>query len=143
MNRTLTREVSNLSRLISEYIGSNNYPRNMFNMTQFNILQYLNNHISENVCQKDLEIETNLKKASITGALDSLVAKGFVERVQAPDDKRKNYVVLTQKSLDLKSQFMDKITEINNVMVNNISSEDLDTFFKVADKVKENIKEAM
>ena len=75
--------------------------------------------------------------------MDSLVAKGFVERVQAPDDKRKNYVVLTQKSLDLKSQFIDKITKINNVMVNNISGEDLDTFFKVADKIKENIEEAM
>ena len=143
MNRTLTREVSNLSRLISEYIGSNNHPRNMFNMTQFNILLYLNNHISENVCQKDLEIETNLKKASITGSLDSLVAKGFVKRVQAPDDKRKNYIVLTQKSLNLKSMFLDKIKEINDVMMKDISDQDLETFFNVIDKVKENIEGAM
>ena len=143
MSSTFTKEITVLDNLIKDYIGNNNNPKKMFNMTQFNILIYLNNHMSENVCQKDLEAETNLKKASITGSLDSLVAKGFVERVQAPDDKRKNYVVLTQKSLDLKSQFLDKITEINSVMMKDISEEDLDVFFKVVEKVKENIKGAM
>lgn len=143
MEKTLTKEVMTLQRMISEYIGSNNNPRNMFNITQFNILYYLNKHLGEEVCQKDLEAETNLKKASITGSIDSLVEKGFVVRVKSDDDKRKNHIVLTQKALDLKSQFLDKIADINQVMVKDINEEDLETFFNVIDKIKSNIKGAM
>ena len=55
-------------------------PSEHLNHTQIQILVYLIKHKNEEVCQKDLQNETHLKKASITGALDSLEDKAVTIR---------------------------------------------------------------
>lgn len=141
MEKILTKEISCLDNTIREYISKDHDFRKMFNMTQFHIVMYLIKHMDENVCQKDLEIETNLKKASITGAIDSLVDKGFVERIQADDDKRKNYVKLTTEALIIKNNIELNVKELNQIMTNNITQEELNNFFNVIDRIKKNILE--
>lgn len=141
MERNVVKELKCLGQNIRYYLanGENFYKR--YNLTQINIIGYLLRHINEEVCQKDLEIETNLKKASITGAVDSLVEKGVVYRKQAEDDKRKNYVCLTQMALDRKKEFEEREVLLNNRIIENISESDIEIFYNVIDSIKKNIKE--
>lgn len=141
MEKLLTKEIAYLDHLMSEYISKDYDFKRMFNMTQFHIMMYLIKHSDDDICQKDLEIEANLKKASITGVIDSLARKGFVERVQAEDDKRKNYIRMTKKSLDLKSMIEKNVTELNDFMTKGISKKELDNFFSVIERIKNNIEE--
>ena len=139
MYKSIVRELGYLTRDINDYINSGNDLLSYFNMTQLKIINYILMHENENVCQKDLELETNLKKASITGCLDSLAERDLIKRVQAADDKRKNYIVLTDKATAYKNEFYQREVDLNNWIAENISKEDLDTFFEVIRKIKENV----
>lgn len=139
MERSVIKEIRDIDKMIGKYISDGHDPRRIFNLTQFQIIHYLLKHTEENVCQRDLEIETNLKKASITGAIDSLVEKGMVKRVQSCEDRRVNYIRLTKKMLEYKQNFENRIAELNENIIMDIDPEELESFFHVLDKIKENI----
>ena len=84
MERSVVKEIRDVDKLIGKYISDGHDPRKIMNLTQFQIIHYLLKHADEDVCQRDLEIETNLKKASITGAIDSLAEKGIRSVVLSP-----------------------------------------------------------
>ncbi len=135
MRRSIVRELGYLNRELNDYVSNGNDLLSYFNMTQLKIINYILLHENENVCQKDLELETNLKKASITGCLDSLAERDLIKRVQADDDKRKNYIRLTDKATSYKNEFYQREIDLNNWIEENINKEDLDTFFKVIKKI--------
>lgn len=139
MRRSIVRELGYLNREFNDYVSNGNDLLSYFNLTQLKIINYILLHENENVCQKDLELETNLKKASITGCLDSLAERDLIKRVQADDDKRKNYIRLTDKAITYKNEFYQREVDLNNWIEENINKEDLDTFFKVIKKIRKNI----
>lgn len=141
MVKMISKEISCLDHMIKSYAEKDNDFKKLFNITQFHVLMYLQKHIDEDICQKDLEAETNLKKASITGVIDSLVEKGFVQRVEAKDDRRKNYIKLTQKATDLKMQIKNNVDELNKIITKDVSKEEIETFLKVLEKFKANLQE--
>ena len=139
--RNVVKELSDLNKCISKYISNGNDISKIFNLTQIHIIGYLLQHEGEEVCQKDLEIETNLKKASITGCIDSLVDKNIVYRKQSETDRRKNYIYLTDMALKHKKDFEDRGNLLNNKIIENISEKDLKIFYNVLDSIRNNIKE--
>lgn len=139
MNRNLAKEIGILNHCIKEYLSNGVDPKKYLNITQYQILMYLLRHENENVIQKDLEAETHLKKASITGSLDTLAEMDLIYRVQAEDDKRKNYVKLTDKALKYKNDFENRALAFNHSVIKNISDEQLNTFYEVIDQIKKNI----
>ena len=141
MDRNITKEICSLDHSIRKYVSNGYDPRRTFNMTQFQIILYLMKHCDEDVCQKDLESETHLKKASITGAIDSLTEKGFVYRDQAESDHRKNYIRLTDKVIQYTKDFEDREKTLNRKITDRIPEKDLETFYSVIDMIRENIKE--
>ena len=135
----ISKAIRDLHFNVRKNINSGLDPKKYLNYTQFQIVKYLLDHEGEEVCQKDLEIETKLKKASITGAIDSLEDKNIVKRIQSNVDKRKNYIVVTQKVEDFKKNFEKRIEDVDNNIVRGISEQDLDVFLKVIDKMNENM----
>ena len=140
MERSVIKEIKDIDKLIRQYVSDGRDPRRMFNLTQFQIIHYLLQHPDENVCQKDLEIETRLKKASITGAIDSLSEKGIVRRVQSEEDRRMNYIHLTEQMLEYKQNFENRINQLNDDITRDIDEKELDVFYHVLNKIKENIR---
>ena len=139
MERILTKEIKDLDILIAKSLKTNNDIRHVLNRTQLQIIYYLNKHINEEVCQKDLEIETHLKKASITGALDSLEDKGIIVRKQSKDDKRKNVIVLSKVALKEKDRIENKFKQIELKIKKNIDEDELKQFYSTLDKMKSNL----
>ncbi|MBR0419956.1 MAG: winged helix-turn-helix transcriptional regulator [Erysipelotrichaceae bacterium] len=139
MERSIIKELRSVEQLLKDYLEIDRKPNEKYNITQYHIIGYLLKHDGEKVCQKDLEKETGLKKASITGSIDSLVEKGTVIRVPSTDDKRKNYIYLTDKILILRKQLEDKENLFNDQIKGNIPEEDKEAFFRVMDKIKDNI----
>lgn len=141
MEQYITKEITDFHRLLSAVIYDGTIPdKKILNNTQLHIAMYLLRNQDRDVCQKELEAEIHLKKASITGTLDSLEEKGIIVRVECKDDKRKNYIKLTEKALNMKSQIMDRIDEVNQKVINDISKEDIDKFYEVLNKMKGNLK---
>ena len=141
MGKLISKEVSNLDNMIRGYIARDHDFRNMFNMTQFYVMMFLIKNFDRDICQKDIEAETNLKKASITGVIDSLAEKGFVERTVAEDDRRKNYIKLTRKAFRFKDMIENNVREVDEIMTKGVSKKELENFFTVIDKIRKNIED--
>lgn len=139
MDKSLVKEIRDIDILIGKTLTKSDMPKESLNHTQMQIVFYLLRHMNEEVCQKDLEIETHLKKASITGSLDSLQDKGIILRKESEDDKRKNIIVLSEKALNIKDNIEKKFQEIETQIRNNIDDQELESFFKTIDKIKNNL----
>lgn len=137
---SVTKSIKNLELLINNNITNGMKPSEHLNHTQIQILVYLIKHKNEEVCQKDLQNETHLKKASITGALDSLEDKGAIKRIQSEDDKRKNLIVLSEKAINAKDKIEKRFEEIENKLKIGISKKDLDVFCEVLKQMERNLK---
>lgn len=142
MERSIIKQIAYLDHSIKKYIGRQNDLRNVFNLTQFQIVLYLLKHQGEDVCQKDLEKETHLKKASITNCIDALVQRGYVYRETAECDRRMNYIRLSEKTKEYADELGRSSKELDRRIAENISEEDLEAFFRVGDIIIRNIREA-
>lgn len=142
MKRSIIKQIAYLDHCIKKYIGRQNDLRNVFNLTQFQIILYLLKHEGEDVCQKDLEKETHLKKASITNCIDTLAERGYVYRETAECDRRMNYIRLSDKTKAYADELAESSKELDGKIAENISKEDLNTFFRVGDIIINNIREA-
>ena len=137
MRSNIGKKMRQLTHQINRYLEENDTPRRGLNTTQLQILNYLMNH--DDVIQKDLEIETQLKKSSITGSIDSLVEKGLVKRLKGGSDKRKNYVVLTEEALEGRKLLEDKLATLDEKIIEGIEKKDLETFIDVLGKMIDNL----
>lgn len=140
MAKNFLKDIREINTLLLERIKKDNIFKSNLNHTQIQILVYLIRHSNEEVCQKDLEIETNLKKASITGTLDSLESKGIIERIQSKDDKRKNIIVLSQTTIEAKDRIASDIRQLDASIKAGISDEEFNTFVNVIEKIKNNLE---
>jgi len=140
MEKSIIKQIKELDISIGKnLIGKSKKDINL-NHTQFQILMYLMKHSDKQVCQKDLEIETKLKKASITGSLDSLQDKGIIERKPSEDDRRKNIIVLSKKALNIKDDVEAKFKDVEKQLIKNISKQELNTFKLILEKMHNNLK---
>ena len=64
----------------------------------------------------------------------------FIKRVDSDVDARKKEIFLTNKSIDKYKEMEKKVTQFETLLTNGISYEELNVFFKVIDKLKENLK---
>ncbi|MBR3266488.1 MAG: winged helix-turn-helix transcriptional regulator [Erysipelotrichaceae bacterium] len=140
MERSIIQELRSVEQLLKDYLGNDAVRSGKYNLTQYHIIGYLLRHDGEKVCQKDLEKETGLKKASITGSIDNLVEKGTVIRVPSTDDRRKNYIYLTDKVLNFRKQLKERENLFNDQIKGNIPEADKEAFFRVMDQIKDNIR---
>ncbi len=132
--------IRKLNKNIKNSFLNGKEPEVKINYTQFQIVAYLFKHGDEEVCQKDLEIETHLNKASIAATIDSLEDKGVVDRVQSQVDKRKNVIVLTEVARRKHLEFKQKMDELEKQVLTGIDKKDLDIFYEVIDKMNENLE---
>lgn len=140
MEKYLVKEIRDVAYLIGKKLTKNYDPSDHLNNTQIQILLYLVHHSNEEVCQKDLEVETHLKKASITGTLDALEDKGMIVRKQSEEDKRKNIIVLSEKAIKLKGELTEEYMQTDRIIQKNISEEELNQLFTLLEKVRNNLK---
>lgn len=140
MEKSITKSIKDLNILIGKNAIDEINPIEYLNHTQIQILVYLIKHRNKEICQKDLQKETHLKKASITGTLDALEDKGAIIRIPSEDDKRKNIIVLSEKALKAKNKIEKKYEEIENRIKIGIKEKDLEIFFNVIGKMERNLK---
>lgn len=140
MEYQLVKEIRDINCIINKEITKYSNPYKYINPTQIQIMLYLLRHMDEEICQKDIEAETHLKKASVTGTLDSLEEKGAIKRIQDETDKRKNLIVLTKRALEYKDKLINKTLEVEENALKGISEKELKQFFSTIEKIKGNLE---
>lgn len=108
--------------------------------TQHQIIQYILEHRDEEIYQKDLEKVLNLRRATVSGVLQTMEKNNLIERITDDSDTRIKKVILTKNAKKVFLDSEEKFKRLEKMVVSDIAEEDLDVFMKVITKMRENIK---
>ena len=95
------------------------------------------NHTAE---LKELEREFRVSQPTVAGIAQRLEAKGYVEAVPHPTDKRVKMLRLTEQGEDICRRSWEKMKERNTHMTAGISPEELDELNRLLDIVYRNLE---
>ena len=88
------------------------------------VLQYLAAHQAEDLYPSDLSRELRLSRSRITGALNSLRQKGFVDMQHSQTDRRRVHVRITPEGLALLMEKLGKMDRYFDQMIAGLGDED-------------------
>lgn len=117
-------------------------PENIFpSPTQIQIIECILESKNQEINQKDLENILNLRRATISGVLQTMEKSGLIKRVTNENDIRTKKIILNEKTKEIFERKRKTIENTEKKIIKNISEEDLETFLKVLNTMKENIRE--
>ena len=109
-------------------------------ITQARIMEFILKNKNNNIYQKDLEKELNLRRATVSEVLTTMEKKKIIKRVQNPHDARSKQIILQEKNLEKQQEIKNKLIDLENILIKDISKEELLTFSLVLQKMKKNIE---
>ena len=104
---------------------------------QFSIL--MNLYRNTTTTQKELLKYVYGDEASVTRLIDRLESKGYLQRVQSQEDKRKKNISLTQEGLSLVKKLIHFAKEVNQELIKDLDEEEADQFLKLLQKVNNSL----
>lgn len=93
----------------------------------------------DGLTQKELSAEAGVMTPTTFTAVSAMEKLGYVERRQAPDNRKNTYVYLTAKGKSLKKKLVPLAEEVNEISVNGLKESEI----KIARKVLLTIIENM
>lgn len=142
MNRHLGAEIKQISNLLRRrmesvsVIGENNRLTCMHGW----IIKYLSANADKDIFQKDIEAKLNIRRSTATAMLKLMESNGLIVRENVAGDARLKKIVLTDKAKELNSEIYKEIEKLEAELIQGIDAKDLEIFYKVIDKVKNNLE---
>lgn len=109
--------------------------------TQMQIIEYILKHEKDGaVHQKDLEHILNLRRATVSGVLQTMERNQLIKRVTNSEDTRTKKIILNEKAKEMFCKHKKQIDELENVVIKGISKQELEIFSRVLEIMKQNIQ---
>lgn len=106
---------------------------------QVRTIVYLIEHSNKDVYQKDLEKEFNLRRSTISGILKTMEKHNIITKINADNDARSRKIKLSKEADRKYKSLMDNFKTLDMILREDISDYELEIFFNVIDKMKENM----
>ena len=90
--------------------------------------------------ERDIEQKFSVGRSTVTNLLQLMEKKGFVRRESVKQDARLKKVILTEKGIASQESFEDIVEHIEEELSEGISEEELYIFYKVLDRIKQNVE---
>lgn len=104
-------------------------------------IKYLYENRDKEVFQKDFEMQFSIRRSTATNMLKLMESNGLIERLSVPQDARLKKIVLTDKAIKIHKQIEKNIAQFEKQLAKGLSKEELDSFFNILDKIKNNMEE--
>lgn len=114
---------------------------NEYRGTQSKILYYILTHDNQDIYQKDIENEFDLRNPTVSEVIKKLENRGLVQRTQSSKDHRLKSIKPTDKAILYKPQVMADFDRFIDSMLFGISNEDLEIFSVTLNKIVQNLSE--
>ena len=142
MNRNkVLFEIKSLEKILVRYMFNDFNINSIPSPTQMQIMNYMFENNLDYVYQKDLENVLNLRRATVSGVLQTMEKNGILERIAHPSDARAKRIILNKNAERLFTVGEHKVKELESIITKNISAEDISIFSNVLNKMINNLKE--
>lgn len=92
------------------------------------------------VYQRDIEDEFSIRPSTATVILQNMEENGLIKREPAAHDARLKQIILTEKAWRLHKQVEAEHQQTEQLLRQGLTADELDTFFRVTDKLKGNLE---
>ncbi len=103
------------------------------------IMRYLYENRDHDIFQKDIEKTFSIGRSTVTNIIQILEKKGYVRREFVEHDARLKKVTLSEKGVQNHEKMEELIAKLDAVIEEGLSKEELELFFHVAEKIRENL----
>lgn len=141
--RTINQMVS---KLIVTYVAKKFRSKGIKDIpstTQIQIIYYLMENRHSDVFQRDLELELNHSRASVSGVLKTMEKNQLIRREFSHNDQRVKKIIMLQKGRDLYESLEALMKVVEEDVVNDIEENELQIFFNTIDKISMNVSNSM
>lgn len=139
LTQSAARYVSKLSNKLRRRLDMLS-SRNDFSGSQGRTLHFLLAQTGD-VFQKDIEEEYSIRPSTASEMLKQMEKRGLIRRETVPYDNRLKKVVLTDKALVYRQQVRQDLTQLEETLTQGIPPEDMEVFFRVIEKMMDNLAE--
>ena len=106
--------------------------------TQVQIMEYILTHQNEEIYQRDLESILNLRRATVSGVLQTMEKHELIERVTSNDARAKK-IILNSQAKEMFLAHRKKILAFEQILLQDLTEEELEVFCKVLNKMQGNV----
>jgi len=103
---------------------------------QYNVMRVLKEANGEPVSVQKILENMVQKSSNVTRIIDKLVTKGYTQRQECPTNRRKMDITLTDEGAKLLDKLDKKVYNFHQPMLNNLTSEELETLRNLIIKLK-------
>lgn len=135
-------EICRTARLVKRYLDADR-PKDFDDKTTSThgrVLGYFYKNRHTDIFQKDFEQEFNIRRSTASNILSLMEKNGLIKRVSVSYDKRLKKIVLTEKALEMQDKLEVVFGNLEQVIVKDISEEELEIFFSVLKKINNNLE---
>lgn len=104
-------------------------------------LGYLVHNRDKEIYQKDLEEQLSIRKSTASNLVDRMIKNGFLTTAPSQKDKRLKQLIVTEKAIQTTIEVEKNIEDIENILKQGISEEELAQFYATMQKFKKNIQQ--
>lgn len=136
-DRIAGRCIGNLSNLIRRRLDSFSTKRGVSG-SQGRVLHFILAQ-TDDIFQKDVELEFNLRPPSATQLLKLMEKNGLIRRESVSEDARLKKIIVTEKASALIGAVIPDLEEMERDLTRGITQEQLDVFFEVVERMTKNM----
>lgn len=107
--------------------------------SQMIIIEYILKHQNEEIYQKDLENVLHLRRATVSGVLQTMEKNNLITRTISSKDVRCKKIVLNDKSKELFDKGKENFIKLENIVSEGLTVEEINLFNKIILKMQNNI----
>jgi len=104
------------------------------------VIHYLVENRDRDVFQRDLEEQFTVRRSTATKILQLMERNGLIVRRAVDYDARLKKLELTPKAIELHQKITGEMEALENLLIQGISSEELEAFYQTIDKIKRNLE---
>lgn len=135
------RKINILSHKIKRRIGKVGLEYGISSM-QAKILGFISYNSSKiDIFQKTIEEEFDIRRSSVTSVLTLMEKNELIKRVSVSEDARLKKIIITDKGIEVHKLVHEEIKEIEEIIENNLSKEELNNFISILEKLTKKISD--
>ncbi len=139
-NRRVLYQIKSLEKSILRHNKEKSIKDKEITTTQMEILLYIFKNEDKDIYQKELENVLNLRRATVSGVLQTMEKNNLITRITDAEDTRTKKIILNEETRNIFLRQLKQFDEIEKVIVDGISEKELEVFFEVIQKMKNNVE---
>jgi len=108
--------------------------------TQVQIIHYLADSTADNVYQKDIEAEFNIRRSTATNILKTMERDGLILRRPVKNDSRLKRIVLSDKSKEMQDAIDKFMDENDQKILSTLGTLERHSFVRALKKIPQKLK---